>query len=172
MALHLLSKIPFLTETHHSHRTINFSIFVTLDMFDLGVIYQLVGMVNGTAHLQSVLVRNFYEKSVILFHQNLFNLLKKSSILKLFFLVGCRTLDLENGRVTYNSTPVLNKYKPTTVASFSCNDDYSLRGPYTKTCQQSGNWSEISIPKCKLTGQLLFLIGLFGVSLFIDLGSS
>ena len=71
-------------------------------------------------------------------------------------LIDCEPYHLPNGSVWYSNFPVTNPRRIpfSTVASFSCNKGYILHGPYTKTCQESGEWSDgTHVPKCKQTGE-------------------
>ena len=66
-------------------------------------------------------------------------------ILVIFFtLVACTRVRLDNGEVNYRGSIVtfafINKYHVDTVATFSCDDGYSLTGPSLSICQDSGTW--------------------------------
>ena len=73
-------------------------------------------------------------------------------ILVIFFtLVACTLLRLDNGEVNYEGSIVsfhfIDKYSVDTMASFSCDDGYSLTGPSSSICQDSGTWDP-EIPTC------------------------
>ena len=68
----------------------------------------------------------------------------------MFFIVlpvQCSFLRLENGEVSYNTSPVNGSFPANTTASFSCNSHYRRDGPSSVTCQISGNWTE-ETPTC------------------------
>ena len=67
--------------------------------------------------------------------------------MQLLFLVTCETLTLENGNVTYNTSLVGNGYLATTTASFSCHVGYTVSGPLSRMCQESGDWTGTN-PRC------------------------
>ena len=61
---------------------------------------------------------------------------------------------MPNGRVNYNTAIVINEgYKVDTVATFSCNREYSLAGVSSRTCQTSGSWNEQS-PTCNQSNKI------------------
>ena len=55
---------------------------------------------------------------------------------------------MPNGRVEYDKAGVDGSYLLDTVATFSCNDGYSLSGARTTSCQISGNWLHVT-PTCQ-----------------------
>ena len=58
-------------------------------------------------------------------------------------VVVCFPHDLDNGRVNYNQTiPSASVYYVGTMASFTCNDGYSVSASESSICQSSGNWSQ------------------------------
>ena len=67
--------------------------------------------------------------------------------MQLLSLVTCETLTLENGNVTYNTSLVDNGYLATTTASFSCHVGYTVSGPLSRMCQESGDWTGTN-PRC------------------------
>ena len=54
-----------------------------------------------------------------------------------FYLVLCTPLSLENGLVDYSKSAFNGDYLTDTVASFTCNSGYVLRGPNSRTCKKS-----------------------------------
>ena len=69
--------------------------------------------------------------------------------------VNCPPLNLANGEVMYNSTPVSNdRLIVGTSASFTCQSGYSLSGSSSIICTNSGNWNE-PLPTCKQGNQIL-----------------
>ena len=58
------------------------------------------------------------------------------------FAVTCSSLNLENGGISYNQSPVNGRYPVDTMASFSCHHGYSLTGSSSTTCLISGNWNQ------------------------------
>ena len=62
-------------------------------------------------------------------------------------IVTCGHLNLINGHVTYNRSPVGGNYPVDTVASFSCNSGYYKSQAGTRTCQETRNWSNQN-PTC------------------------
>ena len=62
-----------------------------------------------------------------------------------FTAVVCSELDLENGQVNYNeSAEFIKLYYPGTMASFTCDEGYTLSGSPTSICQADGNWDQTS----------------------------
>ena len=64
------------------------------------------------------------------------------------FVVTCLALTLSNGAINYDEDPADDgRYLVTTIATFTCNDDYYLDGDLTATCESSGNWNQQ--PMCR-----------------------
>ena len=53
-----------LLAVHHTQTVMKLGFLVNLDMFDLEVRHQLAGVVNGTDHLQGVVVRNVIQINI------------------------------------------------------------------------------------------------------------
>ena len=76
---------------------------------------------------------------------------KSELYLTYFALVTCPNLQLEYGHINYNDSQTADGgYIVDTVASFICNQGYSLTGSRTSTCQTSGNWSQ-QLPTCNIS---------------------
>ena len=67
---------------------------------------------------------------------------------------------MANGQVNYNQQQVINlmneRYHIDTVATYTCNDGYSLSGSESNTCQASGNW-EHDLPTCESNKETKYL---------------
>ena len=62
---------------------------------------------------------------------------------------ACGGIELVHGQASYNTSriPYLgSRYYPGTMASFTCDDGYSLSGSESSICQASGDWDPI--PTC------------------------
>ena len=56
--------------------------------------------------------------------------------------VGCSSLSVTNGGVTYDKDPSNGVYRPNTKSTASCNNGYQKqRGWESRTCQSNGNWN-------------------------------
>ena len=68
-------------------------------------------------------------------------------------VVTCETLSLKNGEVSYNASQGSYIYEHQqfyyvyTMASFTCDDGYTLSGSESSICQVSKTWSE-QTPQC------------------------
>ena len=66
-------------------------------------------------------------------------------ILCLYHVVLCGNLSLSNGQVSYDPDSENEQYPVGTTASFTCDSGYNLKGPNSRTCQNSGTWTECSL---------------------------
>ena len=58
-----------------------------------------------------------------------------------FIIVSCEALSLTSGEISYDRSPVNERYLTETIAYFSCNDGYSQFGPSSRNCRTSGAWN-------------------------------
>ena len=59
----------------------------------------------------------------------------------IFIAVTCLAPDLENGRINYDQGDIqIDTYPENTMATFTCDDGYSLSGPSSSICQHSRTW--------------------------------
>ena len=59
-----------------------------------------------------------------------------------YYCLGCPTLSVTNGKVTYNQDPSPFVYKPNTISTASCNDGYEKKqGWHSRTCKSGGRWN-------------------------------
>ena len=76
----------------------------------------------------------------------------------ILFAVTCAGLSLvlTNGETTFDRNRIYDttNFSVGTIASFKCDDGYSLEGPGSTTCQLSGNWDQ-SKPSCRKNGKKL-----------------
>ena len=66
----------------------------------------------------------------------------------LLFAGWCPSLNLPNGKLTYNSTPAFGKYPEYTVASLRCIYGYRRSGPSSKQCLQYDYWHDQKPTEC------------------------
>ena len=94
---------------------------------------------------------------ILVFQQNLQN----------HFVVICPDLNLANGAVNYDASPVNGGYPEGTTASYSCNYGYSLSGTRTRTCHNSGNWDQQQTATCNRSNGKLSISKLLEFYLFL-----
>ena len=76
-------------------------------------------------------------------------LVKLNADLQSFFLSDCKYLrSVENGKVDISMGTTF-----TSMATYSCNTGYQLRGDSTRLCQATGNWSGDQ-PSCDVIGNV------------------
>ena len=125
---------------------------------------QYVTMVNTTCFSSS----NFYKKEHEVLEEKLIiqtivfqwivliNIQFPTNIL----VVTCPTLDLENGEISYDVSPMNGSYPTGATGSFSCSYGYSLSGTSTRSCDAMGNWNnQDQIPICNLSNEIIYVIG-------------
>ena len=102
---------------------------------------------NYAARIVFKLTRDFFLQAIM--YQEYSGQVLNIQIPKYIFVVTCPALNLVNGQISYDASPVNGRFPVGTTASLSCDAGYSLSGTRTRTCHDLGNWdNQDQTPTC------------------------
>ena len=65
-----------------------------------------------------------------------------------YIVAACPPVNIEHGKVEYNSSEVNGSYLTDTIASFTGDDEFVRNGSFSSTCQESAIWNP-DVPTCE-----------------------